>query len=64
MPEVGDIVLYRLVVSEFYGIEKEKKNSYCKIRSLEGDGCYLKFLMKMFRFICERYRIRMNWKIC
>ena len=25
MPEVGDIVLYRLVVSEFYGIEKEKK---------------------------------------
>ena len=25
MPEVGDIVLYRLVVSEFYGIEKERK---------------------------------------
>lgn len=42
MPKVGDVVLYRLVVSEFYGIEKEKKNSFCKIRSLEGDGCEFK----------------------
>lgn len=42
MPNVGDVVLYRLVVSEFYGIEKEKKHSFCKIRSLEGDGCEFK----------------------
>lgn len=39
MLEIGDIVLYRLCVSEVFQIETVKGVSYYRMRSLEGDEC-------------------------
>lgn len=39
MLEIGDVVLYRLCVSEVFAIQEDKGASYYRMKSLEGDEC-------------------------